>query len=115
MKQAIMIGAGNIGRGFIGALLEKSGYHVTFADVAENLISAINERKQYTVHIQDRECAQWTVTNISGISSASNPTSLDAFCIISRNRPRAFSPPYASSPRLRLRTLKSKLVRVHRI
>lgn len=70
MKQAIMIGAGNIGRGFIGALLEKSGYHVTFADVAENLISAINERKGYTVHIQDRECGQWTVTNISGISSA---------------------------------------------
>ena len=70
MKQAIMIGAGNIGRGFIGALLEKSGYHVTFADVAENLISAINERKSYTVHIQDKECAQWTVTNISGISSA---------------------------------------------
>lgn len=70
MKQAIMIGAGNIGRGFIGALLEKSGYHVTFADVAENLISAINERKSYTVHIQDKECAEWTITNISGISSA---------------------------------------------
>ena len=70
MKQAIMIGAGNIGRGFIGALLEKSGYHVTFADVAENLITAINERKSYTVHIQDRECAEWTVTNNSGISSA---------------------------------------------
>ena len=70
MKQAIMIGAGNIGRGFIGALLEKSGYHVVFADVAENPISAINERKSYTVHIQDKECAQWTVTNISGISSA---------------------------------------------
>lgn len=65
-----MIGAGNIGRGFIGALLEKSGYHVTFADVAENLISAINQRKSYTVHIQDKECAQWTVANISGISSA---------------------------------------------
>ena len=57
MKQAIMIGAGNIGRGFIGALLERSGYHVTFADVVEELISAINERKSYTVHIQDRECA----------------------------------------------------------
>lgn len=70
MKQAIMIGAGNIGRGFIGALLEKSGYHVTFADVAENLISAINQRKSYTVHIQDKVQDQWTVTNISGISSA---------------------------------------------
>lgn len=65
-----MIGAGNIGRGFIGALLEKSGYHVTFADVAENLIAAINERKSYTVHIQDKVQDQWTVTNISGISSA---------------------------------------------
>ena len=64
------IGAGNIGRGFIGALLEKSGYHVTFADVAENLISAINQRKSYTVHIQDKVQEQWTVTNISGISSA---------------------------------------------
>ena len=38
--------------------------------MAENLISAINQRKSYTVHIQDRECAEWTVTNISGISSA---------------------------------------------
>ena len=70
MKRAIMIGAGNIGRGFIGALLEKSGYHVVFADVAEALISAINERKSYTVHIQDKVQDQWTVTNISGISSA---------------------------------------------
>lgn len=64
-----MIGAGNIGRGFIGVLLEKSGWHVTFADVAENLISAINERKTYIVHIQDKECSEMTVTNISGISS----------------------------------------------
>ena len=70
MKQAIMIGAGNIGRGFIGALLEKSGWHVTFADVAENLITAINERRSYTVHIRDKECSQWTVSSISGISSA---------------------------------------------
>ena len=70
MKKAIMIGAGNIGRGFIGALLEKSGWHVVFADVVESLISEINTRKSYTVHVQDRECSQQTVTNISGISSA---------------------------------------------
>ena len=42
MKQAIMIGAGNIGRGFIGAILSRSGYHVTFADVNMTLIDAIN-------------------------------------------------------------------------
>ena len=54
MKQAIMIGAGNIGRGFIGAILSRSGYHVTFADVNMTLIDAINAEGRYTVHIQDR-------------------------------------------------------------
>ena len=53
MKQAIMIGAGNIGRGFIGAILSRSGYHVTFADVNMTLIDAINAEGSYTVHIQD--------------------------------------------------------------
>ena len=33
MKQAVMYGGGNIGRGFIGALFSQSGYQVTFIDV----------------------------------------------------------------------------------
>ena len=70
MKQAIMIGAGNIGRGFIGAILSRSGYHVTFADVNMTLIDAINAESRYTVHIQDRNPAAFTITNIDGISSA---------------------------------------------
>lgn len=45
MQRAIMIGAGNIGRGFIGALLAKSGYQVLFADVNQPIIDAINEKK----------------------------------------------------------------------
>ena len=70
MKQAIMIGAGNIGRGFIGAILSRSGYHVTFADVNMTLIDAINAEGRYTVHIQDRDPAAFTITDIDGISSA---------------------------------------------
>ena len=71
MKQAIQIGAGNIGRGFMGALLEQAGWHVTFADVAESIITEINTKKHYTVHVQDRECAEIRVENIDGVLSNS--------------------------------------------
>lgn len=69
MKKAIMLGAGNIGRGFIGMLLEKSGYHVVFADINQAVIDDINHRKEYTVHLVDTECIDTTVRNISAMSS----------------------------------------------
>lgn len=34
MKKAVMYGAGNIGRGFIGALFSQSVYSVSFIDIA---------------------------------------------------------------------------------
>lgn len=65
-----MIGAGNIGRGFIGAMLEKSGCHVTFADVNAEVIGEINRLGKYTVHIRDAKCDTMVIEHISGISSA---------------------------------------------
>ena len=70
MKQAIQFGAGNIGRGFMGAILERAGWHVTFADVVEPIVEAINAQKHYTVHIMDRNCYNWEITNISAVNSA---------------------------------------------
>ena len=49
MKQAVMYGGGNIGRGFIGALLSQSGYAVTFIDVAEPVVRSLQENKAYPV------------------------------------------------------------------
>lgn len=69
MKKAIQFGAGNIGRGFIGALLSEAGYHVVFADVNEAVINKINEDKSYTVHVMDVECSEEKITNISGVNS----------------------------------------------
>jgi len=47
MKKAVMYGAGNIGRGFIGMLMSFSGYEVTFIDVAKPVIDALNEKRSY--------------------------------------------------------------------
>ena len=69
MNKAIMIGAGQIGRGFIGMELEKAGYHVLFADINQAVIDDINKRGEYTVHMVDTECVDTVVKNISAISS----------------------------------------------
>lgn len=47
--QAIHFGAGNIGRGFIGAALQDAGYHVVFADVNSELVDLLNATDEYRV------------------------------------------------------------------
>ena len=49
-RNAVIFGAGNIGRGFIGQLFCESGYAVTFVDVDDELIQALNDRAEY--HLQ---------------------------------------------------------------
>lgn len=49
--KAIMYGGGNIGRGFIGALFSRSGYEVTFIDVAEKVVNTLHEKHCYPVRI----------------------------------------------------------------
>ena len=72
MKKAIQFGAGNIGRGFIGALLSKAGYHVVFADVNTEIINIINSDKKYTIHVMDTICSEEEISNISGVISTSD-------------------------------------------
>ncbi|WP_047982694.1 mannitol-1-phosphate 5-dehydrogenase [Ornithinibacillus contaminans] len=70
---AVHFGAGNIGRGFIGALLYQSNFHTTFVDVNERVIDEINEKQQYKVVLADETKETLTVSNISGINSVKNP------------------------------------------
>jgi len=49
MKKAVMYGAGNIGRGFIGQLLSQSGYEVVFIDVNLQLVEELNRKRAYPI------------------------------------------------------------------
>lgn len=49
--KAVMYGAGNIGRGFIGQIFAQSGYELCFIDVAEPVIHALNRDGRYPVRI----------------------------------------------------------------
>ncbi|BFZ64414.1 hypothetical protein YB2330_005557 [Saitoella coloradoensis] len=76
-KHAVHFGAGNIGRGFIGPLLAQSGYHVTFADVQDEVIDALNKKDTYTVHILDQKKQKEEIGNVSGVKSTDDDA-LDA-------------------------------------
>ena len=49
--QALHFGAGNIGRGFIGYLLSKTGYDLCFVDVNDEIIESINKTNSYKIEI----------------------------------------------------------------
>jgi len=69
MKKALMYGAGNIGRGFIGQLFSQSGYEVVFVDVNTEILGKLNSDRQYPVRIlTGRDVKEITVKNVRGVS-----------------------------------------------
>ncbi|AAO27219.1 mannitol-1-phosphate dehydrogenase [Buchnera aphidicola str. Bp (Baizongia pistaciae)] len=48
---ALHFGAGNIGRGFIGPLLLKSGFNLTFVDNNQAIVDAINRHQKYDITV----------------------------------------------------------------
>ena len=52
-KSAVIFGAGNVGRGFLGQLFSESGYEVVFVDIDEPLIAALNARRGYAIRLVD--------------------------------------------------------------
>lgn len=70
MKQAVMYGAGNIGRGFIGKTFSESGYEVCFLDIVPEVIEAFNKDHEYRVRIVSNEGQQTdTVKNVRAVNA----------------------------------------------
>jgi mannitol-1-phosphate 5-dehydrogenase len=67
-SKAVMYGAGNIGRGFIGKAFSESGYEVCFVDVVKEVVDTINRDKSYPVRIVSNEGhREETVRNIRAV------------------------------------------------
>ena len=64
--KAVMYGAGNIGRGFIGQKFYLSGYETVFIDVNMAVVDAINAAGEYPVTVSgDGETLTLTLTVVA--------------------------------------------------
>lgn len=70
MKTAVQFGAGNIGRGFIAQLFSESDLETLFVDVAPDILSALNERHEYSIHIVGPDAAEVRVHNVLAVHSS---------------------------------------------
>lgn len=71
--KAVHFGAGNIGRGFIGLLLSRSGYEVCFLDVNKELVSELKQRGEYPVVTASENGETTIVKGVTAINSAEEP------------------------------------------
>lgn len=71
--KAVHFGAGNIGRGFIGEILHKNGFDITFVDINETLIDALNARDSYEIEYADEAHQRLTISGFSGLNNGKEP------------------------------------------
>lgn len=50
MKKAVIIGAGQTGRGFVAPILKENNYSITFLDENASLIDKLKKEEKYTIH-----------------------------------------------------------------
>ncbi len=79
MKKAVIYGAGNIGRGFIGQLLTMSDYEVAFLDINKEVIGKLSEDRQYPITIVSNDGnREIIVKNVYGIDSSVEENAIKA-------------------------------------
>lgn len=75
---AIVFGAGNIGRSFIGQLFAAGGYRVTFVDVNEALVTELNRRGRYCVEVKGPQPAEIWVEGVSAVDGRDRAAVVEA-------------------------------------
>ena len=76
---AVIFGAGNIGRGFIAPLFSLDGWNVTYIDVSETVIERVNADHEYPLKIVNGENEQIiTIKNVSAVNGNDTEAASDA-------------------------------------
>jgi len=75
---AVIFGAGNIGRGFIGALFSQAGYNVTFIDVSKPIIERMNADRSYPLHIVGNEEKIIKIENVCAVDGNDREKAVEA-------------------------------------
>ncbi len=68
MKRAIVFGAGQIGRGFIGELCFDSGYFIVFVDIDKRIVELLNIEKKYPIYLLGEKKEEKIIENFKGIN-----------------------------------------------
>ncbi len=75
-KLAIQIGAGNIGRGLNGYILNLNDYKITFLDVSKKLVSKLNDSNSYVINEFGKVDSQKKITNFNALNILDEKTIL---------------------------------------
>ena len=72
MNSAVIFGAGNIGRSFIGNIFSSNGLRVTFVDANAALVKELNNKKEYRIVIKrnNKDDEELLVKNIEAVHSS---------------------------------------------
>jgi len=67
-RPAVIFGAGNIGRGFLGQLFFNAGYRTCFVEARPELAALLNERGAYPLWIvSDAETRRYRISNLAAL------------------------------------------------
>lgn len=83
MNKAVIFGAGNIGRSFIGNIFSSNGMEVTFIDANKELVNKLNFKKEYRIVIKRNNKTDEVirVSNIQAIHSSETDSIVKALAV----------------------------------
>lgn len=67
--KSVHFGAGNIGRGFIGQVLNQAGYGTTFVDIQDRIVDALKKEQHYDVILADESQEHFRVDRVTALHS----------------------------------------------